>query len=111
MLALDIGSSSVRARIYDERGEPVGTEQRVRYESEPGGELDPVVVRDATLEVESAARGEHESVGAVATSCFWHSLLALDVAGLPLTPVLTWRDVRSAAQAKALAERLDGSAV
>ena len=35
-------------------------------------------------------------VDAIACSCFWHSLLALDGRGRPLTPLLTWRDVRSA---------------
>jgi gluconokinase len=109
VLAVDIGSSSVRARAFGGSAEPAGDEHRVRYETEPGGELDPVVVRDAAAAVEQAAGAA--GADAVGTSCFWHSLLALDAAGRPLTPVLTWRDVRSAPQARALAARLDAGAV
>jgi gluconokinase len=32
---------------------------------------------------------------ALAVSCFWHSLVAVDERDRPLTPVLTWRDVAS----------------
>ena len=111
VLALDIGSSSVRARAYDERGIPLGDEARRRYSAQPGGELDPLEVRDATLAVEDEAGRAVAAVEAIATSCFWHSLLALDEHARPLTPVLTWRDVRSAQQASALASRLDPDAV
>ena len=47
----------------------------------------------------------------VGTSCFGHSLLALDRQGRPLTPVLSWRDTRSADAADSLLRRVDGDAV
>jgi len=109
VLALDVGSSSVRARLYDERATAIGPEARRAYAAEPSGELEPRLVRDAALAVEHEARAG--AVDAVATSCFWHSLLALDGNGRPLTPVLTWRDVRAAPQARSLAARLDAEAV
>ena len=111
MLALDVGSSAVRARLYDEHAAPLGKEARRAYAARTDGELDPVAVRDAALAVEDEARRVGPPADAVATSCFWHSLLALDGRGRPLTPVLTWRDVRSARQAHALASRLDPAAV
>jgi gluconokinase len=42
-----------------------------------------------------------------ATSCFAHSLVAVDAAWNPLTPILGWRDTRSAGAAERLARRLD----
>lgn len=78
MIALDIGSSSVRA-VRD--GEVVG---RAEYEDvPPAGELLELCRRLAP----------HPD----AVSCFWHSLVALDARGRPLTPVLTWRDHEPAA--------------
>ena len=46
-----------------------------------------------------------------ATSCFAHSLVAIDADGNALTPILGWRDTRSAGAAEWLARRLDGEAV
>jgi len=45
-----------------------------------------------------------------ATSCFAHSLVAVDAEGNALTPILGWRDTRSAGAAEWLARRLDGDA-
>jgi gluconokinase len=42
-----------------------------------------------------------------ATSCFAHSLVAVDREWNALTPILGWRDTRSAAAAEALARRLN----
>jgi gluconokinase len=107
VLALDIGSSSVRARLHDEDAAPLGDEARRSYTPLPDGELDPVAVRDAALAVEEEARRDRPPVEAVGTSCFWHSLLALDERDRPLTAILTWRDVRSASQARVLATQVD----
>ena len=78
MIALDVGSSSTRA-FQD--GEVTG---RIEYERvPPAGELLAICRRLAP---------EPDAV-----SCFWHSLVALDERGRPLTPVLTWRDLEPAA--------------
>jgi gluconokinase len=118
VLALDVGTSSVRARLYDERGLHVaGVEAQERYTTTRGhsgrmGELDAeelaAAARDAVEEARREAGGE---VDAVAASCFWHSLVAVDAGGRPLGPVQTWRDTRSAPYADELARRLDGAAV
>ncbi len=62
---------------------------------------------DGCLAGAGARAAEIAGVGA---SVFWHSLLALDAAGRPLTPLLTWADTRSAAAAAALRARLDARA-
>jgi gluconokinase len=46
-----------------------------------------------------------------ATSCFAHSLVAVDADWKPLTPILGWRDTRSAGAAEWLARRLDAEAI
>ena len=99
VLALDVGSSSVRAQRFDERAEPVGELRRAAY------------VGDDPEEMVLLARAVLEGAEPDAVSCFGHSLIALDGAGRPLTPVLDWRDVRSAPQARQLEGRLDRSAV
>ena len=103
VLALDVGSSSVRAQRFDERGDPVDELRRERYD---GGDPDEMVAL-----VRAVIDGRDESVDAVGTSCFGHSLIALDEAGRPLTPVLGWRDTRSAGAAEWLSRRLDRNAM
>src|SRR5262249_44842347 len=52
------------------------------------------VTRDPD-ELVAACRAVLAQVGegdALAISCFWHSLVALDERDRPLTPVLTWRE-------------------
>ena len=105
VLALDVGTSSARTRVYDEHAEPVaGAGAQERYTSTRGhsgrlGEFDAdellAVAEDA---IESARRSAGGDVDIVAISCFWHSLVALDRNGRPLSPVLTWRHLDGAAE-------------
>jgi gluconokinase len=99
VLALDVGSSSVRSQRFDEQAEPAGELRQERYD---GRDPDEIVALARTV------LGGEEPDG---TSCFGHSLLALDAAGKPLTPILGWRDTRSAESAEWLRRRLDAGAV
>ena len=101
VLALDIGSSSVRAQVFDERAEPVDELRQAAY----GGDDPDEIVR---LVREVIAGREADFTG---VACFGHSLLALDADGRPLTPVLGWRDNRAAGAAAKLRDRLDPAAV
>src|SRR5579872_712386 len=103
ILALDVGSSSVRAQRYDERGRPVDELEQERYD---GSDPDQMVAL-----VRKVIAGRDEDVDAVGASCFGHSLLALDERGRPLTPVLGWRDTRAAPASEWLRRRLDSDAV
>jgi gluconokinase len=47
----------------------------------------------------------------VAVSAFWHSLLAVDGEGRPLTPLYGWRDTRAAEEVDGLRASLDPEAV
>lgn len=117
ILALDVGTSSVRAIGYDAAGRPVpGADARTAWEpvatSDGGAELDPeALVAAAASAIDrclEAAPGPPAGVGA---SVFWHSLLALDAERRPITSVITWADTRSAAAAARLRARLDEAAV
>jgi gluconokinase len=103
VLALDVGSSSVRAQRFDEQAEPVDELAQEHY---AGGDPDEIVGL-----VRKAIGGRDEGVDAVGSSCFGHSLIALDADGIPLTPLLGWRDTRSADAAEWLRRRLDPAAV
>jgi gluconokinase len=99
VLALDIGTSSVRAQRFDDRGNPDGELRQERYDS-----VDPRELAEATR---SVLQGEEPD----GTSCFAHSLVAVDKGWRPLTPILGWRDTRSADAAEWLRRRLDPAAV
>jgi gluconokinase len=111
VLALDVGTSSARARVFDAaaRAQP-GAEGQVAYEPratpDGGVELDAepllAAVTRALDECLAGCGARAAEIAAVGVSVFWHSLLALDAAGRPLTPVITWADTRSAPAAAAL---------
>jgi len=120
VLALDVGTSSARARVYDERGRArPGAAGHVSYEPrttpDGGVELDADSLLDAVARAideclvgSGAAASDIVGVGA---SVFWHSLLGLDRSGRALTPLFTWADTRSAAAARALRRELDAGTV
>ncbi len=120
ILSLDLGSSSIRALLYDANGDQLGeSETQIRHElkSTPdgGSEGDAVklfeIVCDCIDGVLDWAGDRSSDIGAVATSCFWHSLLALDAAGEPLSPVLMWSDKRSGADVPDLVARFPPAAL
>jgi gluconokinase len=105
ILAVDVGTSSVRAQIFD-----ADAQEREPARREYPDEDDPTRMLELVREAvdEAVGGGSYDAVGA---SCFGHSLLALDEGGRPLTPILGWRDTRSADSAEWLARRLDADAV
>jgi gluconokinase len=115
-LALDIGTSSTRALVYDSNGrELVGVGAQTQYRmsaSANGGveinaeELVALVV--ANIDTVLAQLGERAgALAGVAATTFWHSLLAISAQGQALTPLLSWNDTRSAAVARDMRARID----
>ena len=102
VLALDLGTSSVRALGCDEHAEPVPG-VLARREVEPhqdaagAGELDPESYTAALVDCldELHAAGALRDVTVVATSAQWHSVLAVDDDGSARSPALTWLDTRA----------------
>ena len=116
VLSIDIGSSSVRACLFDERGTPAaGTASRRthRFVFAGGGrvEADPDALAglveqciDETLQGPAAA--DHR-VAAVACATFLHGMIGADREGRALTPVITWADSRSIEQSVRLGSMID----
>ena len=84
IVALDVGSSSVRAVAYDEHGTAEAGDAHLTYDRSSDAD-DLVAACRAVL-------GQVGEGDELAISCFWHSLVAVDEHDRPLTPVLTWRD-------------------
>lgn len=102
-----MGTSSVRAALFDARGKrvPDSLAQRVymlKTGNDGRAELDPLeLLRQTKACIRSATKGWHKLSG-IGVSCFWHSLLGTDAEGNPLTPIYTWADSRCREDAAAL---------
>jgi gluconokinase len=107
ILAIDIGTSSLRTALFDARARRIiqTTAQEkypLRVTPDGGAELDPQTLRRTffrclrqTLRSYQAERSlRSRRIMAIGTSCFWHSLLGADERGRALTPIYTWADSR-----------------
>jgi gluconokinase len=114
LLALDIGTSGVRAALFDERGEELlKASVRINFRTNSFAEFGTI---DADVLLEQVAQAidllfanceSTTAIELIAVSCFWHSLLGLDEAGRPTTAVLGWSDPRAAEAAKDLKSKVD----
>jgi gluconokinase len=103
VLALDLGTSSVRALLFDRRGLALPDvlarrPTKLMIDDDGKAELDPDEVVAAIGECldELAGRGALDQVEHVATSCAWHSVIAVARDGRRCTGALTWADTRAA---------------
>src|SRR6266566_3160722 len=110
VLALDLGTSSVRAVVYDTRGamlEKTLTDLPYKVRTTDAGEVssDPdALIKLIAQSIDGAlkaARKEKVAILGVGVSCYWHSLMGVDRAGRPTTELLTWADTRSAGETRA----------
>ena len=117
VIALDVGTSAVRAALYDGTGRAVdGRFHRVacRASTTPDGGVE----HDAERLLEAAAAsldavqvGNRAPIAAVGVCTFWHGLLGFDRAGRAVTPLYLWADTRSARDAELLRSALDERAL
>jgi gluconokinase len=116
VLALDLGTSSVRAVVYDTRGRmlestlsdlpyKVRTTEAGEVSSDPDDLLN--LIANSIDRALKAARKENVTLLAAGASCYWHSLMGVDVRGRPTTELFTWADTRSAPEARRLRARFD----
>jgi gluconokinase len=116
VLALDLGTSSVRALLFDRDGRAVPDALARRatlleVADDGRAELDPGAVVAAVCDCldELSQRGHLQRIGDVALCCAWHSVIAADVGRRPLTGALTWADTRAARLVDELRGRTDWS--
>src|SRR5437868_14290578 len=116
VLALDLGTSSVRAVVYDTRGamrEKTLTDLPYKVRTTDAGEVssDPdALVKLIAQSIDGAlkaARKEKVAILGVGVSCYWHSLVGVGRTGRPTTELLTWADTRSAAEIGRMRSRFD----
>ena len=117
VLALDLGTSSVRTALFDQKAQRIPRSNasqvyRVRHSAAHGAELDPRVLLRATRKcLKQTRRLTKKQITSVGGSGFWHSLLGIDRTGRPLTPVFTWADARCAEDAARLREKFNERAI
>jgi gluconokinase len=120
VVALDIGSSSVKAAVHDRQGRALeGHASHVPYRWSTGPDgavrLPADVLFDQVAQALDGIEGElgplADDVVAAGVSCLLHSFLGLDDAGRPVSDVLSWADTSSAAAAIELREGVDPEAV
>ena len=112
VLTIDMGSSSVRAFLFDRAGMPLAESESRRehtLRSTPDGGVEAnadvlfALVGECIDETLRTALRLGRPVAAVAFTPFLHGLLGLSAAGRPLPPVYFWADPRSARAASATA--------
>jgi len=117
VIALDVGTSSARASLYDAAGRPIpGRFRQISYEPtvtrDGGVEHDPTRLLEAVAAcLDGALAGHKAPVRAVGVTTFWHGLLGFDGRGHPATPIYMWADTRSVPEAQLLRGALDDAAV
>ena len=116
IIGVDIGSSSVRAALFDHSGQQlpntlVKIERKLKATLDGGSEIDAdvafrqvVKAIDELLEKTKSLKG---TITHVASCTFWHSLIGVDEDGKPITPVLGWADNRSRDHVATLRKKLD----
>ena len=113
--AIDIGTSSTRALLFDGvrfTGESAAVEYALKHPEPGAAELGAMEVMDALVNcVRSLTLKTAGRIDCVALSSAMHSLIAVDAAGAPLTPVFTWADNRAAQAGESLRATAGGRAL
>ena len=114
LLSIDVGTSGVRAALFDgQGGEVPGAQVRSRRSAAVSdfAELDPDRLVDEVVNTVDELLTYHfhsaAQIDFIAISAFWHSLMGVDAAALPTTQILTWADTRAARFAKNLRADFD----
>ena len=120
ILGLDIGTSSVRAALYDHAGNLlpktlVKNERTLKATADGGSEIDAdKALRQVSASIDEvlaktgSIKGE---VTHIASCSFWHSLVGIDENGKATTPVFSWADNRSRNYVEVLRKTLDEPAI
>jgi gluconokinase len=117
VLAMDLGSSSTRTALFDQRGRRLSQTEAaaayaITYTTDGGAELSPLTLRRAAVRCLSSTLKSHQRrrrrppVTALAVSSFWHGLLGVDRQWKPVTPIYTWADARAKNEARRLRKNL-----
>lgn len=118
LLSIDVGTSGVRAALFDEDGSEIPDARVVNRRRDSGSdfaELDPEqLVAEVVKTIDELLTYHVHQVAQIdfiAISTFWHSLIGVDRAGNPTTSLLTWADTRAAESARELRSEFNESEI
>lgn len=117
ILAVDIGTSAVKAVLFDSEAQQVALVRRaypVLQPHEGWGEQEPQVIYEAVLAAMKAAVELVEAgqtLRGISFSSQMYSVLAVDGNGRILTNSITWSDTRSTSQAQMLRQHEDSPGI
>ena len=107
IVSLDVGSSSVRALLFDTEARQVegySAQRTYQVETTPdgGAEMNPDKLAQLTIdcldELHRPVNAAGLRIAAISGSAFWHSFLGVDEAGKPTLPFLHLLDTRAASE-------------
>jgi gluconokinase len=109
VMGLDIGTTSVKACVFDLNGKLISENEQMNsfhYPEQDWSEQDPseiersavVAIKEA---IDKASISKNELI-ALGFSAAMHSLLCVNEEGMPISPALIWADGRSYPQAEAV---------
>ena len=101
---LDVGTTSIRAGLFDEAGRRIATKQQrlsISFPFDGGVEQDPVEIRDVAVSLLVAALSEADAAAedlvSIGIANQRGTVVAWDrVTGMPLRPAIGWQDTRTA---------------
>ena len=120
ILTLDMGTSSVRAMLFDARGRALpDAEVQIAYAqtttADGGVQTDAEALLSLTADclkqiLRKTNKEQRGRLVGVGISCFWHSLLGVGEEGRAVTPLFSWADSRALGQAEKLRSEMDEAA-
>lgn len=124
LLALDLGTSSTRTALFDSAGNRLPhTLAQLSYtlvtSNDGAAELEPSALLNAVEHCLGLTMAQYRSdnhlhgrrIAGIGVSCFWHSLIGVDLHGKPLTRAITWADARCRDDAAKLREKFSEKAI
>ncbi len=118
LIGLDIGTTSVKAGLFDVSGRQLavaGHEYEIDHPAPDRAEIDPGAWWTATVSAVTraiaAAGVDPARVAALTVSSQGETVVAVDAAGRPLAPAIVWLDNRASAEADELAARFGDALV
>lgn len=115
VLALDIGTTSTRALLFDAAGQPVPdciaqVANHLDTTNDGGATFDPIPLFEhvvAVIDQVLQRAGDHaKAIGAVVSDTFVSNVMGVSAAGEPVTPLFIYADTRNAAAADQLRQEL-----
>ncbi|MDR7238881.1 gluconokinase [Neobacillus drentensis] len=113
VIGLDIGTTSVKACVFDLHGKLIAEAERMNtfnYPQQGWVEQDPIEIEQSAVqaikEAIQKAGIEKNDLISIGFSAAMHSLICVDQTGSPISPALIWADGRSYPQAESVIETM-----